>query len=591
MRVQLIARPRMGLLRGDDSTTTTPPAHAVVGSHARARDMLFVATVIALSTVQYVHRLGFASDDWAFLGSFTTHGDLSSPGRSTEHDFAAYLRARPVQVVYQTLLYDVLGPNPLGYHVVNALILATMGALGYLVLRELGVPRLPAVAVATTFGLLPHYSTDRFWWAAFGYGAAMTLAFGSVYADLRALRSSGPARWVWKAVALAALAASGLGYEIALPLLAFAVPLLWYRSRRAPDGPLSDKLGRAGAIVFLGSNVVVLAAVVAVKLAFPVGVGVGGSYPLHIARLALGSVATSFGSYGVGLPEATRWGIATVDGTTLAAGVALAGIIGVYLGRLVPRDASHTWPVRRWFRLMAIGVLVFALGYGIFLTNGRVLFSSTGISNRVSIAAAAGVAMIWVGLAGALSAAVPSRWRAWAFAVPVAGLCLSGFLVVHGLASTWAEAWQRQQAILADIRTHLPILEADTTIILDGACPYVGPGIVFESNWDLAGALETRYGDPSVRADVVSADLSVDDEGLSTRLYVDHTARYNYGPRLLVFDARDSSLRPLPDAEAARAWWRTRRELACPHGGAGYGVTLFSWDRWFRQVETAHLWG
>jgi hypothetical protein len=82
--------------------------------------MLFVATVIALSTVQYVHRLGFASDDWAFLGSFTTHGDLSSPGRSTEHDFAAYLRARPVQVVYQTLLYDVLGPNPLGYHVVNA---------------------------------------------------------------------------------------------------------------------------------------------------------------------------------------------------------------------------------------------------------------------------------------------------------------------------------------------------------------------------------------------------------------------------------------------------------------------------------------
>ena len=161
-----------------------------------------MAVIIAASTVQYVARLGFASDDWAFLGSLTTHGDLSAPGRSVEHDFAIYLSARPVQVAYQTLLYDAFGPNLLGYHLVNAVVLAVMGALGYLVLRELAMPRLPAVAVAVTYGLLPHYSTDRFWWAAFGYSAAMMLALASMYADLRAVRSrvrrygSGrPPRW------------------------------------------------------------------------------------------------------------------------------------------------------------------------------------------------------------------------------------------------------------------------------------------------------------------------------------------------------------------------------------------------------------
>src|SRR5829696_8803897 len=490
----------------------------------RVRDSLFVALVIAVSALPYLSRLGFSSDDWAFLGSLTTHGDLSAPGRSTEHEFAAYLRPRPVQVAYQTLLHAAFGTDPLGYHVVNTLVLSAIGALGYLVLRELGLDRLPAVALAVTYGLLPHYSTDRFWWAAFGYGLAMTLAFASLYADLRALRAEGAARWRWKLAALAALAASGLGIEIALPLLAAAVPVLWYRSRqyrsrqyqsrqyqsrRLPGGSPGRGPGRPGTIVFLGGNALVLAAVVAVKLAFPVGVGVGGSYPLHLARLALGSAATGFGSYGAGLPEAVRWAVETVDGTTLGLGVALAVAIGAYVAALSRRDTARTWPLRQWVRLIAAGVVVFALGYGIFLTNGRILFSSTSSSNRVSIAAAAGVAMIWVGLAGAVSVAVGPKWRAWIFAPAVAVLCLSGYLVVQGLAAGWAEAWQREQTALAAIRERLPVLEPGTVIVLDGACPYVGPAVVFESNWDLAGALETHYGDPTVRADVASANLTV----------------------------------------------------------------------------------
>jgi hypothetical protein len=570
-----------------ESAPPPPPR----GYADRAPDVLFVAVVIALSTALYLPRLGFASDDWAFLGSLTTHGDLSAPGRSVEHDFAVYLRQRPVQMAYQTLLFGAFGPNPIGYHLVNTFVLALMAVLGYLVLREFGVSRRPAVAVAVVYGLLPHYSTDRFWWSAFGYGAAMTLAFASLYADMRALRSRGAALWFWKAAALTALAASGLGFEIALPLLAAALPLLWYRARRQAEGPLGGRVGRTGAMMFLGCNVVVLAAIVTFKGAVSAGIGVPGSYLHHLARLALGSTATSFGSYGVGLPEATRWAVATVDGVTLAAGIALASVVGVYLGGLGRRDASIDWSVRTWLKFVAAGLLVFALGYGIFLTNARILFSSSGISNRVAIAAAAGLAMIWVGLAGAVSAAVPRRWRAVVLALPVAALCLSSFLIVHGLAASWAEAWQRQQALLADIRTRLPTLEPHTTIILDGDCSYIGPAVVFDSNWDLSGALETVYDDPTVRADVVSANLGVGDDGLSTRLYADHTARYAYSPRLLVFDARDGAFRPLADARAARAWWTSREEPECPRGASGYGTTLFRWDGWYRRLERDHLWG
>jgi hypothetical protein len=165
------------------------------------------------------------------------------------------------------------------------------------------------------------------------------------------------------------------------------------------------------------------------------------------------------------------------------------------------------------------------------------------------------------------------------------------FAIVHGLAASWAEAWERQQVLLVDIRTRLPRLERHTTIILDGVCPYLGPAIVFESNWDLAGALETLYDDPTVRADTVSANLAVDDDGLATRLYANHTSHYAYSPRVLVFDAHDGAPRPLPDAQASRIWWTTRDEAKCPSGTPGHGTTLFQWNGWYQRLERDHLWG
>ena len=66
----------------------------------------------------------------------------------------------------------------------------------YLVLRELRVHRTVAFAIAAVYGLLPNYSTDRFWIAAFGYVLTTALFLISTYALLRAARSErrGPGR-------------------------------------------------------------------------------------------------------------------------------------------------------------------------------------------------------------------------------------------------------------------------------------------------------------------------------------------------------------------------------------------------------------
>ena len=93
---------------------------------------------------------------------------------------------RPVQFLYLAALYKAFGTDPLGYHVVNTLVLAAGAVLFYLVLRRLGLSRVLALAVPLVYALLPHYSTNKLWMAAFQIGLSMTLYFLSLYADLRA---------------------------------------------------------------------------------------------------------------------------------------------------------------------------------------------------------------------------------------------------------------------------------------------------------------------------------------------------------------------------------------------------------------------
>jgi len=84
----------------------------------------------------------------------------------------------------------------------------------------------------------------------------------------------------------------------------------------------------------------------------------------------------------------------------------------------------------------------------------------------------------------------------------------------------------------------------------------------FESNWDVAGALEVLYGDPSIRGDVTSANLEIG-RGLTTTLYGDDRAHYRYGHDLILYDRRRSTVVRLPEPGARGGTWRGCR-LAVP---------------------------
>ena len=511
-------------------------------------DIAFVAATVILSFVLYVWQLGFYSDDWAFLGSLHIYGDHSMVGRSDLIDWAMYFRQRPVQIPFQQLLFWAFGLKPLGYHLTNGLLLTAMAVMMHLVLRQLAIWRPLALALPIVFALLPHYSADRYWFAAFGYVLSMALFFLSLYADLRGADSVSNTL-KWKLLALTALLASTLNYEVAIPLFLLSTPLIALRYRALPPGSEGRGWAWRHRRWLVLANVITLVGVVIFKAVVTAGAPeTPDDLLLHVARLGVGSIAINFGSLGIGLPQAALWAARQASPTVLIIGVLLAGMITVYLWRAVRRSSEPFPSGAFWGSIILAGFVVFIASYAIFIPTERILFTSTGIANRVGIAGGVGVAFVFVGVLGWLCRVVlpPNGWRASTFAAGVSGLALAGFLLVNVQGVQWGQAWSQQEAVLDEVRDHLPHPQPGTVVIIDGVCPYIGGAIVFESNWDVTGALHVTYGDPTLVGDVTSANLAIGDDGLSTVLYGSLEAHYAFGSHLFLFDSRRALLTPIP---------------------------------------------
>jgi hypothetical protein len=523
------------------------------------QDCLFLCLIVLLSLILYVQGLGFYHDDWAFWAVLSTSRDQSLSGLcQTLYSRDVNLRQRPVQILYLAGLYRLFGLHPLGYHLINAAVLLASIVLSYLVLRELGQPRFLSLTLPMVYALLPHYSTDRFWIAAFQATLSITLYFLGLYAVLRALRSPAAHIWGWKLLSLLSLLGSGLAYEVVLPLFLLTPVLIWRRTRQRYDWFSGNQSVRVKAAVFLGSPLLVAVLVAGYKLSTTVRMAIEMSYPSYIADLAIRMLKGNFGIYGLGLPyiawqiliDYRDWTIIGVDGV-------LGLVIFGYLVSIVSHPAT-TWPrIASWLKLIVVGLVVFGLGYAIFLTTTRVSFASIGGSNRVAIAAALGVAMSFIGVLGWISALLPpDRFRRRAFCLLVTLLCMCGFLITNTDAAFWVKAYRQQQVVLDGIREEFPALSPNSTLILDGVCPFIGPAAVFISSWDLAGALITYYHDPTLQADVVTPDLQIE-EGRLIKLYHGKiSGSYPYDEKVILYNFERKMIYQLANVEMARAYFR-----------------------------------
>jgi hypothetical protein len=557
-------------------------------------DSLLLVFVVAATFSPYIAGLGFYSDDWAFLSVLSNSDDQSILGlvhQQFASNDAIRIQARPTQIAYQAVLYRTFGLEPLGYHLFNAAVFAAIAILGYQVLRELRLPRVVALSFPVLFVTLPNYSTDRFWFAAFHYGVSLAFFLLSLLAGLRATRAAGRAKAGWIFISVLAVVISALGNETILPLFPFSLLLIQIHTRLRFGEGLSTRLGPLGALALVCGHVLVLASVLVYKLNTAEFFGTRESVLLHLRRLAFGSSITNAGSYGVGLPYAAWWGSKHVQPWVLGVGILLGVVVFAYLLRVADargEPVSVRSARRPWKLLCLAGIVVFVLGYSVFLTTSRVIFTSTGIGNRVAMMPSVGVAAILVGAVGLVSTMLrtPSGRRA-CFAGLVAVLCFLGFVTTSALGSYWQRAWIEEQAVLTDIDRQLPTLEPHTSLVVHGVCPYRGPAIVFESNWDLAGALQTKHHDLSLTADLTGR-MTIKEQGLSFSLYGGWSWLRPYGEDLLLYDRdRDVTLRLL-NARTALRYFGTRDPSIpsrCPDGSPGRGEVILPPDRLYLWLE------
>jgi hypothetical protein len=110
---------------------------------------------------------------------------------------------------------------------------------------------------------------------------------------------------------------------------------------------------------------------------------------------------------------------------------------------------------------------------------------------------------------------------------------------------------------------------------------------VYESNWDLAGALQVAYGDPTLEADVTTANMVVEPYGLVTEIYGQRSV-HPYGDHLLLYDHEQRRTVSLRDQRAAVQYLggeHPRPPEGCSGGSPGRGTEIFPVDSLYDALE------
>jgi hypothetical protein len=207
--------------------------------------VIFLAAIVSLSAVPYVTQLGFYSDDWAFLSILSAAPHQSFVGYFHAISAEPQIRDRPGQSILLSLLYNLNGLCPIGYHLFNIALFTSAITLLYLALREIRLPDATALAIALVYAFLPHYSTDRFWVAAFQANLSMAFCFLAFYGGLKSLRIGGIPSLLWRLAAVGSLLASLLSYETTAGIFLILPLVLWWRGRTLRNGLISEGLMKA----------------------------------------------------------------------------------------------------------------------------------------------------------------------------------------------------------------------------------------------------------------------------------------------------------------------------------------------------------
>lgn len=556
--------------------------NVVIRRYTRLYDSIFLALSVFCSSLLYIRGLGLYDDDWGFLTTWTYCSDRSFWGLiKCFYRDNGDASVRPLQNLYVSGLYWLLGPNAFVHHIVDSAVLAFAIVLLYQALSELGFGRISAVAIALIYGMLPHYSTDRFWFAsAAESNQSMAFCFLSFYCAARISRADSKRRWAWMITSTLAMLASLLAYEVAAPLMVLVPVQIYIGFRRSAQG--TERPQRLIARLFFLLSLASLTLFVVFKLKLQTRVGIHGRF-LFLRKLDLISqhAASQFfqfnlGKYGFGLTVMAWHAFSCRLGPGVKVVTILFAIAVCSYLLFATHDLKERPDVRGFAWMTVIGVVLYGLGYSIWATDYTLEFANLGIANRITAAAAVGTAFILVGSLGLMCALLPNAKAArWCFCALVTLFATSGFVVIQGVGSFWVESANQQRMILDDIRVHVGSLPSSSTLLVDGVCIYIGQGLVFLWDGDTASALRVLLHDPSLNGDVINTTASAQELYIYKSTY-GFEYRYVYGKNLWLYNYRTKQLIQLSNFEIAQKYFKEfdpRRGNGCAPPRGDYGAT------------------
>lgn len=565
------------------AVATTPEPR---GPRKRPRiwDFLFILAVVFASALPYLFGLGFYSDDWAFQSRPALHS-----GGGVVNEFWMLmktdqsLRVRPVQAAYIVSSFKAFGHNPLPYHVVGAVLIAITAVLLYTLLIELEAGCRLALAISLLYGLSPQYSTDKFWWASQQAVLCMLFEFIGIWAMLRSIRDGAKRPLAWMTLSIFALVLSVLSYEVAIgSIFAALVVTSWRRFRGSSISPKRGIQSVAGVAVAAMVLLAVGFAKSQMQTRFVYNhhlmrfLGRAGSMSGHALAQ---SVEFNLWSYCLHLPWviASLWRESALTPAAIASAATIAIAVSVYLWQ--SKDSSQIPCRGECLRLLAIGFILYMLGTLLFMRDLNNDFSGPGLYNRINIAAALGEPFVWVALLGLASSLLTNpRTRALIFSVMLGLVCGGNCLVVSGIAHYWDIAASRQSTILDSVTANVHSLPNGSVLLLDGFCRYIGPGIVFETSWDVTGAIDIVLKDDLLVGDVVSRNAQFGSTAIDTTMYGEASGHYPYGIHTFVYNVPHSNLTSLTSQQAVIQYLKAMNpsgNSGCPAEEDGDGTKIF----------------
>jgi hypothetical protein len=420
---------------------------------------------------------------------------------------------------------------------------------------------------------MPHYSTDRFWIAAAQANLSMALCFACFYFSAKASAANTSHRWRWLSISIISLAGSIFAYETSAPLFILIPLLLYLRLHRLRDS-----------LQIVATSFVAIALILILKYSLRTYVSFDRRFDFrrHLGsniRTALTRfINFNYGAFSFGLPKlAWRLFRERPDQSVALLAAAIGVAIATYLWVIARRPSEDITLRHNWVILFITGITVYCLGYMLFFPVSAFDVTPTGVDNRVMIAMTSGTAMALVGFVGMIVSYLSRGWMRDGFLVlGLAFLCSCGFIVISGEGAYWRDASQMQGKILRNIKGYFPLLPDGTILLLDDVCPYNGPAAVFETDWDVSGALQILYRNPTLAGDVITPRVSVQPDRLVTSIYgKEHF--YHYGDNLLLYRVERRQTCELKDSLSATTCldsgnWKPG---TCRPGNEGLGVPIF----------------